>query len=131
MKPCFGYIRVSTQKQGEGVSLEAQRDAILAFAAAVVPGFLSVETSGVGFAIRAGGALGVFVLAFFFNPAQILARDSVELETKYKLCRVDDQKRCPNDSTYVSCNDQIEEVAAKSCKNLAVSMRTLSQGPGG
>ena len=32
MKPCFGYVRVSTVKQGEGVSLEAQRDAILAFA---------------------------------------------------------------------------------------------------
>ncbi|RMF34008.1 MAG: recombinase family protein [Alphaproteobacteria bacterium] len=32
MKQCFGYVRVSTQKQGEGVSLEAQRDAILAFA---------------------------------------------------------------------------------------------------
>lgn len=32
MKACFGYIRVSTQKQGEGVSLEAQRDAIQAFA---------------------------------------------------------------------------------------------------
>jgi len=33
MKPCFGYIRVSTQKQGEGVSLEAQKDAITVFAA--------------------------------------------------------------------------------------------------
>ena len=33
MKSCFGYVRVSTQKQGEGVSLVAQRDAILAFAA--------------------------------------------------------------------------------------------------
>ena len=32
MKSCFGYIRVSTQKQGEGVSLEAQKDAIKAFA---------------------------------------------------------------------------------------------------
>lgn len=32
MKPCFGYIRVSTQKQGEGVSLDAQKDAIQAFA---------------------------------------------------------------------------------------------------
>lgn len=32
MKPCFGYIRVSTQKQGEGVSLIAQKDAIQAFA---------------------------------------------------------------------------------------------------
>lgn len=32
MKQCYEYIRVSTQKQGEGVSLEAQREAILAFA---------------------------------------------------------------------------------------------------
>ncbi|MEM7301034.1 MAG: recombinase family protein [Pseudomonadota bacterium] len=32
MKQCFGYVRVSTKKQGEGVSLEAQKDAILCFA---------------------------------------------------------------------------------------------------
>lgn len=32
MKKCFGYVRVSTQKQGEGVSLEAQRDAIETYA---------------------------------------------------------------------------------------------------
>ena len=32
MKQCFGYIRVSTAKQGQGVSLEAQKDAILSFA---------------------------------------------------------------------------------------------------
>jgi len=32
MKKCFGYIRVSTAKQGEGVSLEAQKEAIQAFA---------------------------------------------------------------------------------------------------
>lgn len=32
MKQCFGYIRVSTVKQGDGVSLEAQKEAILAFA---------------------------------------------------------------------------------------------------
>ncbi|MCP4318013.1 MAG: recombinase family protein [Hyphomicrobiales bacterium] len=33
MKNCFGYVRVSSHKQGEGVSLEAQKDAILRFAA--------------------------------------------------------------------------------------------------
>lgn len=33
MKQCFGYVRVSTQKQGEGVSLEAQKEAISDFAA--------------------------------------------------------------------------------------------------
>ena len=32
MKTCFGYVRVSTAKQGEGVSLEAQQEAIKAFA---------------------------------------------------------------------------------------------------
>lgn len=32
MKRCFGYIRVSTLKQGDGVSLEAQQEAIQAFA---------------------------------------------------------------------------------------------------
>ena len=33
MKTCFGYVRVSTVKQGDGVSLEAQKEAIEAFAA--------------------------------------------------------------------------------------------------
>jgi site-specific DNA recombinase len=33
MKKCFGYIRVSTVRQGDGVSLQEQKDAILAFAA--------------------------------------------------------------------------------------------------
>lgn len=32
MKQCFGYVRVSTVKQGDGVSLEAQKDAILDYA---------------------------------------------------------------------------------------------------
>ena len=32
MKRCFGYVRVSTVKQGDGVSLVAQREAIAAFA---------------------------------------------------------------------------------------------------
>lgn len=32
MKKCYGYVRVSTLKQGEGVSLEAQKEAIVAFA---------------------------------------------------------------------------------------------------
>ena len=31
-KTCFAYTRVSTVKQGDGVSLEAQREAISAFA---------------------------------------------------------------------------------------------------
>ena len=49
MKPCFGYIRVSTQKQGEGVSLEAQKDAITGFASqhnlSVIKWFEEKETA--------------------------------------------------------------------------------------
>lgn len=32
MTQCFGYVRVSTAKQGDGASLEAQKDAITSFA---------------------------------------------------------------------------------------------------
>lgn len=32
MRPCYAYIRISTTKQGEGVSLQEQRDAIERFA---------------------------------------------------------------------------------------------------
>jgi len=49
MKQCFGYIRVSTQKQGEGASLEAQKDAITAFASqqglSVIEWFEEKETA--------------------------------------------------------------------------------------
>ena len=49
MKTGFGYIRVSTQKQGLGVSLIAQRDAIIEYAAAngisVVEWFEEKETA--------------------------------------------------------------------------------------
>ena len=49
MKPCFGYIRVSTQKQGEGVSLEAQKDAITVFSSqhdlSVIKWFEEKETA--------------------------------------------------------------------------------------
>lgn len=49
MKPCFGYLRVSTQKQGEGVSLTAQKDAITVFASqndlSVIKWFEEKETA--------------------------------------------------------------------------------------
>ncbi|MEM9010619.1 MAG: recombinase family protein [Pseudomonadota bacterium] len=52
MKTGFGYIRVSTQKQGEGVSLDAQRDAIAEFAASrqitIVAWFAEMETAAKG-----------------------------------------------------------------------------------
>ena len=49
MKPYFGYIRVSTPKQGRGVSLDEQRSAITALAARrgfkIVEWFVETETA--------------------------------------------------------------------------------------
>jgi site-specific DNA recombinase len=52
MKRCFGYVRVSTVKQGDGVSLVAQREAIEAFASRqnieIVKWFEEKETAAKG-----------------------------------------------------------------------------------
>lgn len=40
--------------------------------AAMVPGFIDIKISSTtGLLIRAGGALAIFVIAYFFNPAQL------------------------------------------------------------
>src|SRR5215470_5619497 len=50
--------------------------------AAVIPGFLAVSMDAKGLAIRAGGALAVFLLVFFFNPAQlIVSTSSVDIDS--------------------------------------------------
>jgi hypothetical protein len=41
--------------------------------AAMIPGFISVE---VGNAVRAGGAIAVFVIVFFFSPANLIAQET-------------------------------------------------------
>lgn len=46
-------------------------------AAAAIPGFLSVTMNLSGFAIRAGGALAVFLIVYRLNPATLLAADRV------------------------------------------------------
>ncbi len=52
--------------------------AVLALAAggiaAMVPGFLEVQIKAL---LRAGGALAVFVMVYFFNPAQLVANTPV------------------------------------------------------
>lgn len=72
MKKCFGYVRVSSHKQGEGVSLDAQKDAILHFAEgngiAIIRWFEEQQTAaksgrpvfnGMLQALKAGNAAGV------------------------------------------------------------------------
>src|SRR5271156_5704689 len=55
---------------------------IISFSAAVlgatIPGFLDVKWSGGGMAIRAGGALALFVLTFIFTP-NLVTNDHVSI----------------------------------------------------
>ncbi len=52
--------------------------------AAAIPGFLQVETTGTGFAIRAGGALAVFLLVYKFNPARLFG-DNVIGDNQFRI----------------------------------------------
>lgn len=47
--------------------------------AATIPGLIVVELS---FGIRAGGAMAVFVIVFFFNPARLVVDDTQTTEVK-------------------------------------------------
>jgi hypothetical protein len=44
--------------------------------AAVIPGFLAVSMDAKGLVIRAGGALAVFLLVYFFSPARLVSSAS-------------------------------------------------------
>jgi hypothetical protein len=44
--------------------------------AAAIPGFLNLSMDATGLAIRAGGALAVFVLVYRLNPARTIVRES-------------------------------------------------------
>jgi hypothetical protein len=44
--------------------------------AAVIPGFLAVSMDTKGLVIRAGGALAVFLLVYFFSPARLVSSDA-------------------------------------------------------
>lgn len=50
----------------------------IAIIGGVVPGFLHVSLHGKGLAIRAGGALALFVVTYFFSPSALPSLASVE-----------------------------------------------------
>lgn len=47
--------------------------------AAVIPGFLHIESKTALYAVRAGGALGVFLLVFLVNPPALLHKEKVPI----------------------------------------------------
>ncbi|MCP4402696.1 MAG: hypothetical protein GY801_36020 [bacterium] len=57
--------------------------------AAMIPGFLSIELGVLGAIIRAGGALGVFVIVYFFSPAQIVSTPPNEYKTSVNIRNFD------------------------------------------
>ena len=58
--------------------------------AAMMPGFINLEiTSDLGLLIRAGGAIAVFVLVYFYNPAHLTGsglETSKQLEQVAAIC---------------------------------------------
>jgi hypothetical protein len=85
---------------------------VLALAAAgvasMIPGFLEVEVSKV---VRAGGALGVFVVVYFLKPAAIVATPpdhvSITLPSGMNLKTA---------ATFMADRDQLTAVFDSSCK---------------
>ena len=57
--------------------------------AAMIPGFINLEVNpSLGLLIRAGGALAVFVIVFFFNPAQLKKDDSEDSQTLEQVAAI-------------------------------------------
>lgn len=54
--------------------------------AAMIPGFIDLDLSGKsGLLLRAGGALAVFVVLFFFNPARLRAHEAAIYDHQRQL----------------------------------------------
>lgn len=65
--------------------------------AGTIPGFVNVDLSaGTGLLVRAGGALAVFVILFFFNPAR-LAADRLMLDNVPPPPRLPNGQAFPTD----------------------------------
>ncbi len=61
--------------------------------AAMIPGFIELKLSTIaGLLIRAGGALAVFVIVFFFNPAQLAANPPLKQLAKLRIINIDVEK---------------------------------------
>jgi 8-oxo-dGTP pyrophosphatase MutT (NUDIX family) len=57
--------------------------------AAMIPGFVNVRMdTNIGLAITAGGALAIFVIVFFFNPAQLAIQASEKSPTWEQVAAV-------------------------------------------
>lgn len=50
---------------------------------AVIPGFLQVDLHKKGLAVRAGGALALFIITFFFTPSVISSPQKPEINTSF------------------------------------------------
>ena len=52
----------------------------VAMLGATIPGFLNIGWSGNGLAIRAGGALALFVLTFLYTPDLVIETPTVQID---------------------------------------------------
>lgn len=57
--------------------------------AAMIPGFIDLKMEpGLGVVIRAGGALAIFVVVYFFNPAQLAIKDSDSVQQMEQVAAI-------------------------------------------
>lgn len=67
--------------------------------AATIPGFINIELeSTVGLIVRAGGALAVFVVVFFFNPARLAITKEID-DSSTNHGRIVQEQNIAGDST--------------------------------
>jgi|SRR5712664_3090858 len=96
-------------------------------AAAMIPGFINIEVNPTtGLLIRAGGAIAVFVVVFFFNPAQLAAQSEVSSPEPSQLPNADSQD--PIEGKDIETLKQELISLSKSAKSI---LSMLGSKPGG
>jgi hypothetical protein len=92
--------------------------------AALVPGVLHLELpwAGAGFALKAGGALAVFVIVYFFSPAALVVSSPSEpthVET-YRMCLGEYERNCQPHDVYMYCYSDVGAWADARCTKKSV-----------
>ena len=101
-------------------------------AAAMMPGFINIEVSATtGLLIRAGGALAVFVIIFFFNPAQLALQSASEHKTPERDPETSESSGIPRDRTkrFITLLTSLEEVSSEEFRQQTIASRIHNTPP--
>lgn len=99
--------------------------------AAMIPGFIDIEVSAtMGLLIRAGGALAVFVMVFFFNPAQLASEGESRNQVPERDPESSASSGIPRDRTkrFITLLNSLEEVGSEEF-SLQTSASSMDKTP--